>query len=369
MPGDGVYSLLRRFGLDKHSCNHRLFYKINSLKKEASLISGKKYLLPIKVFAFNGKTIRASVGIDDFNTAKAIENYNELMFQDGIKVEEFRKDKLIWVPHHLINCPEEDIQSKEKIPANIEQNLAVAPSASRIFPIFGKKYQYVPKQSDALKGKVFYIESGHGGPDPGAIAKVGKNTICEDEYAYDVSLRLVRLLIEHGATAYMITRDRNDGIRDDQYLICDSDEVVWGNEAIHVAHRSRLFQRSDVINDLYEKHDKQGVPFQKLIVIHVDSRAKRNQTDLFFYYHPDDKQGKELALNLHASVESNYKKYQENRGYSGTVTARDLHMLRETKVPSAYVELGNIRHQQDQQRIILPSNRQLLAEWLFEGLK
>jgi N-acetylmuramoyl-L-alanine amidase len=44
-------------------------------------------------------------------------------------------------------------------------------------------------------------------------------------------------------------------------------------------------------------------------------------------------------------------------------------MLRETNVPSAYIELGNIRHAQDQQRIVLAANRQLLADWLFEGLK
>ncbi|MBI5917499.1 MAG: N-acetylmuramoyl-L-alanine amidase [Bacteroidetes bacterium] len=235
--------------------------------------------------------------------------------------------------------------------------------------MFGKKYEHVPLKDNALMGKVYFIESGHGGPDPGAMAKVGGHTVCEDEYAYDVALRLVRKLVEHGATAYMITRDQNDGIRDEQYLKCDSDEVVWGNERIFRGQKSRLFQRSDAINELYDKHKKQGVTTQKLIVIHVDSRAKGEQTDLFFYYHPDDPDGKKLATEMHNSMEANYKKVNKNRGYTGTVTARDLHMLREAKVPSAYIELGNIKHPTDQKRLFLASNRQLLADWLFEGLK
>ncbi|MBK9213145.1 MAG: N-acetylmuramoyl-L-alanine amidase [Saprospiraceae bacterium] len=35
---------------------------------------------------------------------------------------------------------------------------------------------------------------------------------------------------------------------------------------------------------------------------------------------------------------------------------------------SVYVELGNIQNTHDQKRILDPRNRQLLADWLFEGL-
>jgi N-acetylmuramoyl-L-alanine amidase len=370
LPGDGVFSMLRRYGLDKNSCNVSQFYKINKLKQKAELKVGKSYYLPILIYKFNGKTIRSSVGIDDWNTAKNIEEYNDLMVKDGYRKESFKKDKILWVPWHLLNCPGQDVpESQETPPSNGEINLAVAASGSRNFPIFGKKYQHTPLKTNDLRGKVFFIESGHGGPDPGAMAKKGKHTLCEDEYAYDVAIRLVRLLVAHGATAYMITRDPDDGIRDDEYLDCDTDELVWGNDPILRKHKPRLFQRSDVINELYEKHKKQGVTDQKLIVIHVDSRGKREQTDLFFYYHPDEPEGKKLANALHKSVKNHYERNRGERGYDGTVTARDLHMLRETKVPSAYIELGNIRHPQDQQRILLVKNRQLLAEWLFDGLK
>ena len=372
LPGDGVFSLLRRYGLDRNSCNHAEFYKINNMKNGAGLKVGKSYFVPILIFTFNGKTIRSSVGIEDWNTAKNIENYNEAMLKDGYRQTSFKSDKVLWVPYHFLNCPDEDVPAPapEAAPVNGELNLAVEPAGNRRYPIFGKKYEHVPLKDNSLQGKVYFIESGHGGPDPGAMVTLkNKKTLCEDEYAYDVALRLVRNLVEHGATAYMITRDPDDGIRDDEYLKCDSDEVVWGNESIPRRQRPRLFQRSDVINELYDKHEKQGVTDQKLIVIHVDSRGKGEQTDLYFYYHSEDPAGKKLATDLHQSVELHYKKYRNGRGYGGTVSARDLHMLRETKVPSAYIELGNIRHPTDQQRIILPQNRQLLADWLLEGLK
>lgn len=371
LPGDGVFSLLRRFGLDNYSCNHSKFYEINDLKRDAHLQIGKKYNLPIMVYKFNGKTIRSSIGINDWNTAKTIEEYNDKMLADGYRTKSFKKDKMLWVPYHFLNCPKEDIPIVENKPSVINptgNDLATKPVKGRRYPIFGEKYAYTPLKSQKLLGKVFYVESGHGGPDPGAIAKKGKHSLCEDEYAYDVALRLVRNLISHGATAYMITRDPNDGIRDNQYLKCDSDEVTWGNLKIPAPQKTRLFQRSDAINGLYEKHAKQGVKDQKLIVIHVDSRGKREQTDLYFYYYPNDSKGKVLATQMHNSMEANYKKYRKGRGYDGSITSRDLHMLRETKVTSAYIEIGNIRHPTDQQRIIVPRNRQLLADWLFQGL-
>jgi N-acetylmuramoyl-L-alanine amidase len=50
-----------------------------------------------------------------------------------------------------------------------------------------------------LEGAIFYVVAGHGGPDPGAMGDRSGNDLCEDEYAYDVSLRLYRNLLSHGA--------------------------------------------------------------------------------------------------------------------------------------------------------------------------
>ncbi|MCB0641704.1 MAG: N-acetylmuramoyl-L-alanine amidase [Phaeodactylibacter sp.] len=368
LPGDGVYSLLRRYGLEQYSCNHKMFYELNKLDKTTGLKVGRYYYVPILLYTFNGQTIRSSIGRDDWDLALKIQSYNEVMLSEGNRKKSFQENKILWVPHHLYHCPEPDITSGPVINNSSGEDAMVSSSGNRIFPIFGKGYEYVPLEGNKLRGQVFYVVSGHGGPDPGAMGSKSKHTLCEDEYAYDVALRLVRNLIAQGATAYMIVRDNNDGIRTGELLDCDYDEVVWGNLTIPRDQKLRLQQRAEIVNELYEKHKEQGVSKQQLIIIHVDSRSKGEQTDLFFYYHPASNGSKALALRLHQTMKRKYKKYRSSGQYSGTVTPRDLHMLRETKPPSVYIELGNIRNSFDQLRILPESNRQALANWLFEGL-
>lgn len=370
--GDGIYALMRRYDLDRYSCNFSKFYSLNQLKRNAPLFAGRKYLLPIYLYKFNGKTIRSSIGINDWDLAVSIQEYNEEMFEKQIKADDFRKDKELWVPFHKLNCDKPDLKinaPKEELEEILGEAslVAKAPSSGkgRKFDIFGPKYAYTPLTSNKLKGKVYYVVGGHGGPDPGAIGRKGKRRLCEDEYAYDVALRLCRNLVSHGATAYMVNRDPNDGIRSGEYLSCDEDEVLWGGIKMVKGHKERLTQRSDVINKLYEQNKKKGVSDQTLICIHVDSRTKGQQIDLFFYYEPGSKRGKKIAGKLQNTMK---QKYSRRRNYKGTISPRDLHMLRETEPEGVYIELGNIRNTFDQQRILIETNRQALANWLFEGL-
>ncbi len=387
-PGDGAFSLLRRYDLADHPCNITQFFKLNKLNASSGLVIGKYYEIPVILYRYNGKSIRSTIGKNDWSLAKGIENYNEKMLRENNRAIDFRKDKNLWVPYHTFHCPkdkaatavtqselkpadnsEPDLTDPERvIIADAQASMTNDMGTGRIFPIFGTKYQKVPLVDNALRGRVYYIVSGHGGPDPGAIGKQGRHTLCEDEYAYDVALRLVRKLVEHGATAYMIVRDPNDGIRDNKYLKCDYDEVVWGNEKIYRQQKPRLFQRSNAINALYEKHRLQGVAYQRAIMIHVDSRSKKQQTDLFFYHAPGSEESKSFAKELHKTMESKYKRHRASGEYHGTVTGRDLHMLRETKPVSAYIELGNIRNAFDQKRVVYASNREALAKWICESL-
>jgi len=377
LPGDGIYSLLRRYKLDDYRCNFDQFYSINRIAKNSSLLVGKTYLLPIEVFAFDGHTIRSSIGQDDWTTAVKIRDYNRDLLNLGLISGAYETTKILLVPYHLLNCTDNIVDIPDPVDIDPEESTAIAggknssPSSSngrRMFPIFGPEYAYTPLASTKLRGKVFYIVSGHGGPDPGAIGQRGNYQLCEDEYAYDVALRLCRNLIAHGATAYMINRDLNDGIRDDKFLTCDKDEVVWGNTPHSLNQKVRLSQRYDVINELYNKHRLQGVTDQKVVVVHVDSRSQSQRTDLFFYYKSSSEPGQELARQMHRIMRQKYRQYRANGEYHGTVTARDLHMLRECEPPAVYVELANIRNTFDQQRIIIDRNRQLLADWMLEGL-
>jgi len=234
------------------------------------------------------------------------------------------------------------------------------------YPIFGKEYELVERKDNQLAGAVFYLVSGHGGPDWGANVKIGSRTVCEDEYAYDITLRLARRLIEHGALVYMITRDNDDGIRNEEYLKPDRDETCYPNHKIPAKQTARLRQRASTINQLYRKNRSRS--YQRAIVIHLDSQSKSSNIDVYFYHHPNSKAGKQLSETLQQTLKKKYQIHQPSREYTGTVGTRNLYMLKKTTPVTTFIELGNIRNYRDQVRFLKENNRQALANWLTEGL-
>lgn len=225
----------------------------------------------------------------------------------------------------------------------------------------------VAVKDQRLRGAVYYLASGHGGPDPGAIGHYGNYALAEDEYAYDVTIRLARALMEHGATVYMIVRDPNDGIRNEKVLKIDHDEVAYPNQRIPLNHTMRLRQCTDAVNKLHRKHKE---AYQRMVTIHVDSRSKGQMIDVFFYHHEQSKVGQRLAKHIHKSFQSGYRRSQPTRTYSGTVSDRtSLYVVRNSHAPTVFIELGNIRNEKDQRRFLLADNRQALANWICTGLQ
>ena len=367
--GDGVYSLLRRYHLSSYSCNIDYFYEINKLDKKASLLTGKKYKLPIKIYHYNSKSIRSTIKVDDWETAVQIQQYNEAIYKLGVRKTHYRESKVLWVPHHLLECRpstakvlinNEKIEKKEEAKKNKKKGVITN-------KLFGPKYEDIEVIDNQLIGEIYYVVSGHGGPDPGACCTSTSSTLCEDEYAYDVSLRLARNLMQHGATVHMIIQD-TDGIRDEKYLECDRDEKCMGTTKIPLNQKKRLHQRAAAINGLHKKYKKKGYKTQKAIMIHVDSRSESKSQDVFFYHWGKSKTSKKLAYDLQSTFKAKYKKYQKDRGYHGYVAERGLYMLRNTAPAAVFVELANIRNKDDHKRLLIETNRQALANWLFEGL-
>jgi N-acetylmuramoyl-L-alanine amidase len=302
--GDGIYSVLKQNGYSyTESLNQFIELNKSKLGKENALIIGKVYRLPLKT---------------DTTT------------------------------------------EAQKIQAKIE-----ALPEKTVYEIFGMKYREITIKSKELAGAIYYLESGHGGPDPGAIGNLNGHILCEDEYAYDVTLRLARNLIERGATVYLIIRDPNDGIRDEQYLAPDKDEVCYPDNEIPLSQLARLKQSTAAVNSLHALNKKK---FQRLVVIHVDSRSEKENIDVFFYHDKGSNTGKRLANTLKETFEKKYAMHQPNRGYSGSVSDRNLYVIKNAISPAVFIELGNINHTRDQQRFINPDNRQAVANWLRDGL-
>ena len=248
-------------------------------------------------------------------------------------------------------------------PLQGKEAVASAIKRANYEPLFGKELASYKVTSSELKGACFYLVSGHGGPDPGAIGRIGKIELHEDEYAYDIVLRLARNLMTKGAKVHIIIQDAKDGIRDYKYLKNSKRETCMGSP-IPLSQVSRLDQRCAKINSLSRK-DKET--YKRAIFIHVDSRSRHQRTDVFFYHKPKDQASKRLAKTMKSTFSRKYNRHQPGRGFSGTVDDRNLYVLRHTTPTSVFVELGNIQNQYDQQRIILSNNRQALANWLCEG--
>lgn len=302
--GDGIYSVLKQNGLSPGEYLN-LFIELNKTKlgKDNSLIIGRTYRLP--VVAEKDTIIR--------NSTPALE----------------------------------------------------APQEKKIYEIFGDNYKEVTIKSRELSKAVFYLMSGHGGPDPGAIGSLNGHLLCEDEYAYDVTLRLARNLTERGATVYMIIRDPNDGIRDEQFLTPDRDEVCFPNQTIPLNQLARLRQGTEAVNKLYAKNRSK---FQRLVVIHIDSRSQKQNIDVFFYHDKRSDTGKNLANTLKDTFGERYARHQPSRGYNGSVSDRNLYVIKNSFPPAVFIELGNINHTRDQKRFIFSDNRQAVSNWLRDGL-
>jgi N-acetylmuramoyl-L-alanine amidase len=307
-PGDGIYSLLTKNGYPPAEYLDR-FVDLNKtrLGKDNALIIGRVYRLPLKS---DNKTETPA-------------------------------------PNPPVQPTQAKIQEK------------------KVYEIFGSKYREITLKSRRLEGAVYYLMSGHGGPDPGAIGSLNGRLLCEDEYAYDVTLRLARNLIENGATVYMIIRDPNDGIRDEQFLTPDKDEVCYPNQTIPLNQLARLTQCTNAVNDLYALNKGK---FQRLVVIHIDSRSNKQNIDVFFYHDKRSNTGKRLANTLQQTFAQKYAIHQPNRGYSGTVSERNLYVIKNSLPPSVFIELGNINHTRDQKRLIIADNRQAVSNWLSDGL-
>ncbi len=348
--GEGIYSLLRRYQLPANNEYVQKFKEINQLllNNGAELVIGQHYKMPIARYVFDGKTIRSTLGYNDYQHAKDIEKYNKTVYRAGIKRKLYTDDFDLWVP--LLSLP---------------QNYT--PMAENDFSIFGKNHRNVTLIDNILKGSVYYLVSGHGGPDPGAIGKRGSYNMYEDEYAYDITLRLAKNLLEHGARVYMIVQDPNDGIRDDTILRGDSDEYYYGGAKISTETIPRLDKRAEIINNLYTQNLASSNK-HTVMILHVDSRSYSKRIDIFYYYENGSKESKDLANILYKTVKQKYSKHQPRRGYGGKVLTRDLHMLRTTEPTAVYIELGNIKNPLDQDRFVLENNRQAVANWLCEGL-
>ncbi len=242
------------------------------------------------------------------------------------------------------------------------------PSSGKTYPIFGSAYEKVVVTGNSLKGHVYYIDGGHGGPDPGSVGEFEGRQLPEDEIAYDTALRLARNLIQESATVYIIVRDDDDGIRDTETFKVDTDEYYLGGEKIVRSHTQRLRDRTRIVNRLYDEN-KSWAKSQQMISLHVDAYGGRVEPQIDVHFKAASRGGYALSRSLRDTMTAKYAEFQPNRVYKGGIDdSANLFVLNNSKPVAVLIELGNIRHSGDQYRLVKPANRQAIADWLRDGL-
>jgi N-acetylmuramoyl-L-alanine amidase len=229
-------------------------------------------------------------------------------------------------------------------------------------PLFGKLYENYEIEDQVLAGACYFLVSGHGGPDPGTTYRLDGKMLHEDEYAYDIMLRIARNLLMHGAKVYIIIQDAKDGIRDESFLNNSDRETCMG-EVIPLNQEQRLKQRCNKINSLSKQVKEK---YRRAIFIHMDSRSKSRQTDIYFY-HTQDSRSMKMSKTVRNTFQTQYELHQPGRGFTGTISYRNLYVLRNSLPVSLYVEVGNIRNPFDQKRFMQSNNRQALANWFLKA--
>lgn len=116
--------------------------------------------------------------------------------------------------------------------------------AQRLWRSFERRVSQVGRLSNSLRGWHIVLDPGHGGLDPGAVVEAldgngNKVYVVEDEYVYDIALRVFLLLRLHGAKVTLTLLSPNHVIRQS-----NPPTKTYVNEKNEVFN-SRRFNRQD----------------------------------------------------------------------------------------------------------------------------
>lgn len=177
---------------------------------------------------------------------------------------------------------------------------------------------------------VIIIDAGHGGSDPGKVAKDGT---LEKDINLVIAMGLKEELTKRGYEVY-VTRDNDENLAD--------------NNASN-KKRSDMDNRVELINSY-------NADF--LVSIHQNSYSDSRVKGAQVFYHSESKQGEKLAANIQNQIKKNVD--ENNRRM--IKTGDDYYILRKSTCPGVIIECGflsnveeccNLKSHEYQKRLIM----------------
>ncbi|MFZ7103572.1 MAG: N-acetylmuramoyl-L-alanine amidase family protein [Peptococcaceae bacterium] len=183
------------------------------------------------------------------------------------------------------------------------------------------------------RGRIIVVlDAGHGGRDPGAVAK----GIYEKNINLDVAKRLAKMLKARG---YHVVLTRSG----------DSNLVNWKDGGSY--QRASLWQRARISKDKNAS---------VLISIHCNSDRNKQYYGSQTFYHSQSTRGKNLAR----AIQSEMKKVRYTRREA---IPGDYYLLKNTACPTVIVELGYLSNSRELNVLCSPQFRQKYAQAIADG--
>lgn len=227
-----------------------------------------------------------------------------------------------------------------------------------------------------LKGWTVVLDPGHGGIDPGAIVsnKDGKARsvyVVEDEYVYDIALRVYELLRLNGAEVGLTVISPNHLIRNNyraSVTFVHEQNEVYNDEKRNQSRSNsvrpggrNLLQRVRIANRYFKRARKGKSLF---ISLHADNSPGRPKGPLAIYLNRRgrvDRRSRTFAQVM--------RKALHHPDIPALIRGRNLGVLRNNRAyAEILVEVHNMHDRGDAYRLRFHKNRQRCAERIVKGI-
>ena len=188
---------------------------------------------------------------------------------------------------------------------------------------------FVNAEEQILKGKIIYIDPGHGGRDPGATYK----EIRESDINLQISKYLKEELEKNGATVYLT--------RIGDYDL--SENNARNHKKNDLTARARLINESNC--DMY-------------ISIHLNSDPSPTWNGMQIFYTNNNKQNKNIAETIKEQLKLKRKIKELN----------NMYLFEKIKQPGILIEAGFISNPNDRYKLKQTNYQQELSKNITNGI-